>query len=777
MVRIFNDYGHFMFQNQPPKITDMFDLEIIKNFYKTLESKTQYARDLLQRPLTFTEKVLFAHIIEGQMLDKLKRGSSYVDFNPDRVAMQDATAQMALLQFIMAGKEKVAVPTTVHCDHLIQAKLGADKDLLSAKDTNYEVYSFLESVSKKYGIGFWEPGAGIIHQVVLENYAFPGGMMVGTDSHTVNAGGLGMVAIGVGGADAVDVMVGMPWELKFPEFIGVRLTGKLNGWASAKDIILKVAGILTVKGGTGSILEYFGPGADNLSCTGKGTICNMGAEIGATTSIFSYDHNMANYLRSTDRNELADLADQYSEYLTGDNEVYDSPEKYFDEIITIDLNTLEPHINGPFTPDLATPISEFAKKAEQNDWPLKLDVGLIGSCTNSSYEDITRAASIAEQALKKKLKVKSDFTVTPGSEQVRFTVDRDGYLDVFRKIGGLVLANACGPCIGQWSREGAEKQEKNSIITSFNRNFAKRADGNPNTHGFVASPEIVTAMAIAGDLRFNPLKNSLVNEQGDKVTLEEPSGIEFPPKGFAVENNGYKDPDQFAGEDIVINVDPESKRLQLLEPFEPWDGENITSMKLLIKAKGKCTTDHISMAGPWLFYRGHLDNISNNLLTGAINFFNDKPNHVKNQINGTYGEVPDVQRMYKSKNIPTIVVGDENYGEGSSREHAAMEPRHLGVMVVLVRSFARIHETNLKKQGMLALTFKNKDDYDKIFEDDTFNFINLDEFSVDKTMVIEIFHSDGSNDIISCNHTYNNSQIDWFRAGSALNLIRSKQSE
>lgn len=777
MVRIFNDYGHFMFQNQPPKITDMFDLEIIKNFYKTLESKTQYARDLLQRPLTFTEKVLFAHVIEGQMLDKLKRGSSYVDFFPDRVAMQDATAQMALLQFIMAGKEKVAVTTTVHCDHLIQAKLGADKDLVAAKDSNYEVYSFLESVSKKYGIGFWEPGSGIIHQVVLENYAFPGGMMVGTDSHTVNAGGLGMVAIGVGGADAVDVMVGMPWELKFPELIGVRLTGKLNGWASAKDVILKVAGILTVKGGTGSILEYFGPGAENLSCTGKGTICNMGAEIGATTSIFSYDHNMANYLRSTDRNELADLADQYSEYLTGDNEVYDSPEKYFDEIITIDLNTLEPHINGPFTPDLATPISEFAKKAEQNDWPLKIDVGLIGSCTNSSYEDITRAASIAEQALKKKLKVKSDFTVTPGSEQVRYTVDRDGYLDVFREIGGLVLANACGPCIGQWAREGAEKQEKNSIITSFNRNFAKRADGNPNTYGFVASPEIVTAMAIAGDLRFNPLKDTLVNAEGDKVTLEEPSGIEFPPKGFAVENNGYKDPNQFLEKETVINVDTQSKRLQLLEPFEPWDGENVTNLKLLIKVKGKCTTDHISMAGPWLFYRGHLDNISNNLLTGAINFFNDKPNHVKNQIDGTYGEVPDVQRMYKSKNIPTIVVGDENYGEGSSREHAAMEPRHLGVMVVLVRSFARIHETNLKKQGMLALTFKNKDDYDKIFEDDTFNFINLDEFSVGKTIVIEIFHSDGSNDIISCNHTYNNSQIDWFRAGSALNLIRSKKSE
>ena len=597
MVRIFNDYGHFMFQNQPPKITDMFDLEIIKNFYKTLESKTQYARDLLQRPLTFTEKVLFAHVIEGQMLDKLKRGSSYVDFFPDRVAMQDATAQMALLQFIMAGKEKVAVTTTVHCDHLIQAKLGADKDLVAAKDSNYEVYSFLESVSKKYGIGFWEPGSGIIHQVVLENYAFPGGMMVGTDSHTVNAGGLGMVAIGVGGADAVDVMVGMPWELKFPELIGVRLTGKLNGWASAKDVILKVAGILTVKGGTGSILEYFGPGAENLSCTGKGTICNMGAEIGATTSIFSYDHNMANYLRSTDRNELADLADQYSEYLTGDNEVYDSPEKYFDEIITIDLNTLEPHINGPFTPDLATPISEFAKKAEQNDWPLKIDVALIGSCTNSSYEDITRAASIAEQALKKKLKVKSDFTVTPGSEQVRYTVDRDGYLDVFREIGGLVLANACGPCIGQWAREGAEKQEKNSIITSFNRNFAKRADGNPNTHGFVASPEIVTAMAIAGDLRFNPLKDTLVNAEGDKVTLEEPSGIEFPPKGFAVENNGYKDPNQFLEKETVINVDTQSKRLQLLEPFEPWDGENVTNLKLLIKVKGTCTTDHISMAG------------------------------------------------------------------------------------------------------------------------------------------------------------------------------------
>ena len=756
---------------------DMFDLEIIKNFYSGLESKTQHTRNLLNRPLTFTEKVLFSHAVEDRFLDKLKRGSSYVDFSPDRVAMQDATAQMALLQFIMADKEKVAVPTTVHCDHLIQAKLGSDKDLISAKDTNFEVYSFLESVSKKYGIGFWEPGAGIIHQVVLENYAFPGGMMIGTDSHTVNAGGLGMIAIGVGGADAVDVMVGMPWELKFPKLIGVQLLGKLNGWASAKDVILKVAGILTVKGGTGSIVEYFGPGAENLSCTGKGTICNMGAEIGATTSIFSYDHNMANYLRSTDRRDLADLADQYSNDLTGDNEVYENPEKYFDEVITIDLNTLEPHINGPFTPDLATPISEFAKTAEKNDWPLKLDVGLIGSCTNSSYEDITRAASVAGQALEKKLKVKSDFTVTPGSEQVRYTVDRDGYLDVFRDIGGMVLANACGPCIGQWAREGAEKQEKNSIITSFNRNFAKRADGNPNTHGFVASPEIVTAMAIAGDLRFNPLKDKLMNEEGKEVLLEEPRGIELPPKGFAVENNGYIDPKQFEGEEVVINVNPDSKRLQLLEPFESWNGKNFTNVKLLIKAKGKCTTDHISMAGPWLFYRGHLDNISNNLLTGAINFFNDRPNHIKNQINEKYDELPKVQRMYKSKNIQTIVVGDENYGEGSSREHAAMEPRHLGVKVVLVRSFARIHETNLKKQGMLALTFNNKVDYDKILEDDSFNFRNLDEFSVGKTLDIEIVHSDGSIDVISCNHTYNTSQIDWFRAGSALNLIRSKRSK
>ena len=755
----------------------MFDLEIIKNLYNELETKTNVARDALKRPLTFTEKVLFNHIDfgENQVFSELKRGSSYVNFNPDRVAMQDATAQMALLQFIMADRAKVSVPTTVHCDHLIQAKVGAEQDLINAKESNSEVYAFLESVSKKYGIGFWKPGAGIIHQVVLENYAFPGGMMIGTDSHTVNAGGLGMVAIGVGGADAVDVMVGMPWELKFPKLIGVCLKGELSGWASAKDVILKVAGILTVKGGTGSIVEYFGSGAEKLSCTGKGTICNMGAEIGATTSIFSYDKNMSNYLRSTGRHELADIADQNANYLSGDRDVYSDPEKYFDEVITIDLDTLEPHINGPFTPDKATPISEFAESAKKNNWPLKLDVGLIGSCTNSSYEDITRAASIAKQAKEKKLKVKSEFTITPGSEQVRYTVDRDGYLDIFKDIGGMVLANACGPCIGQWARHGAEKQGKNSIITSFNRNFAKRADGNPNTHSFVASPEIVTAMVIAGDLRFNPLKDTLINENGDNIMLKEPNGIEFPPRGFEVENNGFIDPENFSGKEIEINIDPNSKRLQLLKPFKAWDGKNIKNLKLLIKAKGKCTTDHISMAGPWLFYRGHLDNISNNLLTGAINYFNDKSNHIKNQIDGSYGEVPDVQRQYKSKNIPTIIIGDENYGEGSSREHAAMEPRHLGVRVVLVKSFARIHETNLKKQGMLALTFQNKEDYNKILEDDTFDLINLNEFSVGKALKIKITHSNGSNDIIICNHTYNISQIEWFRAGSALNLIRLKQ--
>ena len=689
--------------------------------------------------------------------------------------MQDATAQMALLQFMMAGKDKVSVPSTVHCDHLIQAKVGSDLDLARAIDSNSEVYNFLESVSKKYGIGFWKPGAGIIHQVVLENYAFPGGMMIGTDSHTVNAGGLGMVAIGVGGADAVDVMVGMPWELKFPKIIGVKLTGKMNGWASAKDVILKLAGMLTVKGGTGCIIEYFGDGAKSISCTGKGTICNMGAEIGATTSIFPYDNNMSKYLNATSREDLAVLADTISPYLKADLEVYDNPEKFYDDVIEIDLSLLEPHVNGPFTPDLATPISELAEKARRENWPLKLDVGLIGSCTNSSYEDLSRAASIARQANDKNITVKSDFTITPGSEQVRFTVERDGILDDFSKIGGTVLANACGPCIGQWDQDGAEKNKKNSIITSFNRNFAKRADGNPNTHGFVASPEIVTAMSIAGSLEFNPLKDGIINNNGEEVFLDEPDGIELPVKGFDVEDNGFLDPSDFVSENVKIEISKDSKRLQLLEPFAKWDGKNFLDMKLLIKAKGKCTTDHISMAGPWLFYRGHLDNISNNLLTGATNFFNGQVNSVKNQINEKYEEVPSVARQYKSAGIKSIVVGDENYGEGSSREHAAMEPRHLGVAMVLVKSFARIHETNLKKQGVLALTFKDKSDYDKIREDDTLNLIDLDKFSVGRGLILELIHSDSSSESIECNHTFNEAQIEWFKAGSALNLIRTSQ--
>ena len=754
----------------------MFDLEMIKNFYEVYTDRVFIAKKKLDRPLTFSEKILFGHLDTIDHIKKAIRGSSYIDFNPDRVAMQDATAQMALLQFMMAGKKKVSVPSTVHCDHLIQAKIGADQDLNRAKDSNSEVYDFLESVSKKYGIGFWEPGAGIIHQVVLENYAFPGGMMIGTDSHTVNAGGLGMVAIGVGGADAVDVMVGMPWELKFPKLIGVRLTGKMSGWTSPKDVILKLAGLLTVKGGTGSIVEYFGEGADSISCTGKGTICNMGAEIGATTSIFPYDTKMSNYLKSTDRSELAELADKIKQHLSADSEVYYSPEDFYDEVIEINLSNLEPHVNGPFTPDLATPISKLSETAKSEGWPLKLDVGLIGSCTNSSYEDLSRAASIAKQAENKNISVKSDFTVTPGSEQVRFTVERDGFLDAFIKIGGTVLANACGPCIGQWDRKGADKNEKNSIITSFNRNFAKRADGNPNTHGFVASPEIVTAMAIAGNLNFNPLKDSLLNDDGVEVFLEEPFGEELPVAGFEVEDNGFLDPSEFDGDSIEINIDENSKRLQLLQPFEPWNGKNIKGVKLLIKAKGKCTTDHISMAGPWLFYRGHLDNISDNLLTGATNYFNDKTNSVKNQISNKYEEVPVSARYYKSKNVGSIVVGDENYGEGSSREHAAMEPRHLGVIAVLVKSFARIHETNLKKQGMLALTFDNKLDYDKILEDDTFNFIDLDLFHPGKQIQIELVHNNNISEIILCNHSFNEAQIDWFRAGSALNLIRSNQS-
>jgi len=750
----------------------MYDLKMIEDFYSSFGGEVHLVKEKLKRPLTYTEKILYGHINSESAINSAIRGVSYEEFNPDRVAMQDATAQMALLQFMMAGKSKVAVPSTVHCDHLIQAKIGSDVDLLRAKDSNSEVYDFLESVSKKYGIGFWKPGAGIIHQVVLENYAFPGGMMIGTDSHTVNAGGLGMVAIGVGGADAVDVMVGMPWELKFPKLIGVRLIGKMSGWTSAKDVILKLAGMLTVKGGTDSIVEYFGEGAESISCTGKGTICNMGAEIGATTSVFPYDINMSRYLKATNRKDLASLADDLQYHLKADEEVYKNPEKFYDEVIEIDLSTLEPHVNGPFTPDLATPISELREKAKHEGWPLKLDVGLIGSCTNSSYEDLSRAASVAKQANDKNISVKSDFTITPGSEQVRYTVERDGILDNFINIGGTVLANACGPCIGQWDRAGSEKNEKNSIITSFNRNFAKRADGNPNTHGFVASPEIVTAMAIAGTLEFNPLKDKIINDDGDAVSLDEPIGEELPNLGFEVKDNGFLDPSEFASENIDIKVDKKSKRLQLLSPFDKWDGKNLKGMRLLIKAKGKCTTDHISMAGPWLFYRGHLDNISNNLLTGATNFFNEKTNLVKNQNNGEYGEVPDVARSYKTEGVGTIVIGDENYGEGSSREHAAMEPRHLGVRAILVKSFARIHETNLKKQGMLALTFKNKEDYEKIREDDTFNFIDLESFSVNRELKLEIIHDDSTVDIILCNHTYNETQIEWFKAGSALNLIR-----
>lgn len=751
----------------------IFDLEMISAVYKNLSKRIDIARKIVGHPLTLTEKILYSHLDIGLASEKYKRGESYVNFNPDRVAMQDATAQMALLQFMQAGKTKVAVPSTVHCDHLIQAKLGAVADLEVANKTNNEVYDFLSTVSNKYGIGFWKPGAGIIHQVVIENYAFPGGMMIGTDSHTVNAGGLGMIAIGVGGADAVDVMAGMPWELKFPKLIGIKLTGKLNGWTSAKDVILKVAGILTVKGGTDAIVEYFGPGAESISCTGKGTICNMGAEIGATTSIFNYDQKMKEYLIGTDRAELAEMADEVSEYLKGDSPTYENPEKYFDEVIEIDLSLLEPHINGPFTPDLATPISKFAEAVKKNNWPQKLEVGLIGSCTNSSYEDISRAASVAKQALDKNLKVNAEFTVTPGSELVRYTVKRDGFLQTFEDIGGVVLANACGPCIGQWARHGAEKGKRNSIMTSFNRNFAKRNDGNPNTHGFVASPEITTAFAISGDLCFNPLTDSLINLDGEKVRLDEPKGIELPPKGFSVEDSGFQAPSE-DGSGIEIVVNTESERLELLTPFEKWDGKDYNGLKLLIKAKGKCTTDHISMAGPWLRYRGHLDNISNNLLIGAVNYFNKKTNSVKNQINGEFGAVPDTARNYKSAGFSSVVIGDENYGEGSSREHAAMEPRHLGVKVVLVKSFARIHETNLKKQGMLALTFSEKADYEKINEDDFFDVIGLSDFAPGKSLNMIIYHNNGTKDEIIVTHSYNWSQIKWFKAGSALNLIRSK---
>lgn len=749
----------------------IFDLDLIKKVYKRIPERVEAARKIAGKPLTLTEKILYSHLDEGMARQIYERGKSYVDFRPDRVAMQDATAQMALLQFMQAGKDKVAVPSTVHCDHLIQAKEGAKSDLETAVNSNKEVYDFLASVSNKYGIGFWKPGAGIIHQVVLENYAFPGGMMIGTDSHTVNAGGLGMIAIGVGGADAVDVMAGMSWELKFPKLIGVKLTGRLNGWTSSKDVILKVAGILTVKGGTGAILEYFGDGAKSLSCTGKGTICNMGAEIGATTSVFGYDKKMADYLKGTGRTEIADETEKIAAHLTGDPEVYENPENYFDQVIEINLSELEPHINGPFTPDLATPISKFAEAVRKNGWPQKLEVGLIGSCTNSSYEDISRAASVAKQALDKKLKVKSEFTVTPGSEQVRYTVERDGFLDIFGKIGGVVLANACGPCIGQWSRHGADKHEKNSIMTSFNRNFAKRNDGNPNTHGFVASPEIVTAYAIAGDLAFNPITDYIENERGEKVMLDEPEGIELPARGFAVEDSGYVAPAE-DGKNVEVIVDPNSNRLQLLDPFKPWDGKDYKGLKLLIKAKGKCTTDHISMAGPWLRFRGHLDNISDNMLIGAVNAYNEKTNEVKNQLTGDYGAVPATARAYKASGFGSIIIGDENYGEGSSREHAAMEPRHLGVKVVLVKSFARIHETNLKKQGMLALTFANKDDYDKIREDDTVDILGIESFSPEKPFTVVLNHKDGTTDKFFANHTYNQSQFEWFKAGSALNLIK-----
>ena len=753
-----------------------FDIEMIKEVYAEFGAKIDAARKIVNKPLTLTEKILYTHLTEGDATKSYARGADYVDFAPDRVAMQDATAQMALLQFMQSGRTKVAVPSTVHCDHLIEAKVNSKTDLNRAVTESSEVYDFLASVSNKYGIGFWKPGAGIIHQVVLENYAFPGGMMIGTDSHTVNAGGLGMIAIGVGGADACDVMAGLPWELKMPKLIGVKLTGKLSGWAAPKDVILKVAGILTVKGGTGAVVEYFGEGAVAMSCTGKGTICNMGAEIGATTSTFGYDESMSRYLKATGREEIANAADAIKEHLTGDAEVYANPTQYFDEVIEIDLNTLEPHLNGPFTPDLATPISKMKEAALANGWPTKIEVGLIGSCTNSSYEDISRAVSLAKQVSEKGLKLNSEFTITPGSELVRYTIERDGFLDLFNNIGATVFANACGPCIGMWDRVGAEKQERNTIVHSFNRNFAKRADGNPNTLAFVGSPEIVTAMAIAGDLTFNPLTDFLTNDKGEKVKLDAPTGFELPPKGFDVEDAGYKKPAE-DGSGVEVIVSPSSKRLQLLHPFTSWEGIDLKGLKLLIKAKGKCTTDHISMAGPWLKFRGHLDNISNNMLIGALNFFNEKTDLVKNQLTGEYGTVPNTQRAYKTAGIGTLVVGDENYGEGSSREHAAMEPRHLGVRAVLVNSFARIHETNLKKQGMLALTFANKGDYNKILEDDTFDIEGLLAFAPNKSLQLVLNHADGSNETIQVNHTYNQQQIEWFKAGGALNIIRKEFAE
>ena len=752
-----------------------FDIEMIKSVYSKIKNRVNKARELTGKPLTASEKILYSHLWDGNPEKVFSRGKDYVDFAPDRIACQDATAQMALLQFMQAGKAKVAVPTTVHCDHLIQAKSGAAQDLKSANSISAEVFNFLESVSNKYGIGFWKPGAGIIHQVVLENYAFPGGMMIGTDSHTVNAGGLGMLAIGVGGADAVDVMADMPWELKFPKLIGVKLTGKLNGWTAPKDVILKVAGILTVKGGTGAIIEYFGEGAESMSCTGKGTICNMGAEVGATTSTFGYDKSMERYLRATGRDDVADSANQIKEHLTADPEVYENPEKYFDELIEINLDELTPHLNGPFTPDLATPVSEMSEVAKKNEWPIKVEWGLIGSCTNSSYEDLSRAASIAKQAVEKNLVTKAEFGINPGSEQVRYTAERDGLLKTFEELDAKIFTNACGPCIGQWAREGADKQEKNSIIHSFNRNFSKRADGNPNTHAFVASPEMVAAVAISGRLDFNPINDTLINQDGEEVKLDPPTGLELPPSGFDVKDNGYLEPVE-DGSSVQVVVKDNSERLQLLTPFKPWDGQNLSGAKLLIKAHGKCTTDHISMAGPWLRFRGHLDNISNNCLIGAVNAFNQKTNFVKNQLTGQYGGVPEVQRQYKQAGIETVVVGDHNYGEGSSREHAAMEPRFLGVKVVIVKSFARIHETNLKKQGMLGITFDNESDYDLIKQDDTFNFIDLKDFAPGRQITIEVVHTDGSKDLIKANHSYNAQQIEWFKEGSALNLIKKQNA-
>ena len=750
-----------------------FDIEMIKGVYSQMKDRVDTARQVVGRPLTYSEKILYAHLFNGKATSAYQRGESYVDFAPDRVAMQDATAQMALLQFMQAGKSKTAVPSTVHCDHLIQAKVGAEKDLQEAINKSSEVFNFLESVSNKYGIGFWKPGAGIIHQVVLENYAFPGGMMIGTDSHTPNAGGLGMVAIGVGGADAVDVMAGMAWELKMPKLIGVKLNGKLSGWSAPKDVILEVAGQLTVKGGTGAIVEYFGEGAESLSATGKGTICNMGAEIGATTSIFAYDDASERYLRATDRSDVADAANQVRDYLRSDKEVYENPEEYYDELIVIDLDKLSPRLNGPFTPDLMTPVADMKEAAERNGWPLKVEWGLIGSCTNSSYEDLSRAASIAEQALNKGLKIKAELGINPGSEQVRYTAERDGILKPFEDLNAVIFTNACGPCIGQWDREGANKEEKNTIIHSFNRNFKKRADGNPNTHAFVTSPEMVAALAIAGRLDFNPITDTLINDKGEEVRLDPPKGEELPEGGFSYQDNGYQAPVE-DGSNVEVVVKPDSERLQLLESFPAWNGQNISGVKLLIKALGKCTTDHISMAGPWLRFRGHLDNIANNTLTGAINAFNQETNKVKNTLNGEYAGVPEVARAYKVAGIPTIVVGDENYGEGSSREHAAMQPRHLGVAAVLVRSFARIHETNLKKQGMLALTFADKSDYDKFQEEDTINFIDLTEFAPNKPLTLELVHADGSKELIKANHTYNSAQIEWFKAGSALNLIKQQ---